>query len=307
MKNIVKNINGFIMRPFGLAVCAIIYTFMFGCAFPLVKICIEQFGISADDNVSKCLLAGVRFFLSGLILVFICRKNNADKRKALSYSFLYGIFGTTLKYACTYIGLSLVTGSKGAILDQMGVFLLVIFSGLFFKGDRLSFLKIIGCILGLLGIVAVGFEGLNFSFSFMGEGMIILAAFFNTLEYFVAKFASDKVSSAELVGKGQLIGGILLMLIALLLGGRFTSVTVKGVLSLTALVIISSFAYTLSLMPLKYHPVSKVTIYNLLITVFGVIMSGIVLRENIFKIEYIVAIALISVGIFVINKQQERE
>ena len=35
---------------------AIFYTFLWGCAFPLVKICMDSFGIIDGDNFSKCLI-----------------------------------------------------------------------------------------------------------------------------------------------------------------------------------------------------------------------------------------------------------
>lgn len=301
MSSMIQKFNNFVAKPYGVTITALIYTFMFGCAFPLVKICISEFGISSGDNIGKCLLAGVRFFLSGLVLMLLCRKITVRKARDFAYCFSYGIFGTSLKYACTYIGLSVVSGSKGAILDQIGIFVIIIFGGLFFKGDKLTLKKILGCLLGLIGIVAVGFDGLNFSFSFLGEGMIICAALFNACEYFVAKHTANKISPMQLVGIGQFFGGLVLCIYAICMGGSLEQFTIGGIVSLIALVLISSFAYVLSLIPLKFHPVSKVSIYNLLITVFGVVMSAAVLRENILKIEYLIAVVFVSMGICIIN------
>jgi len=59
----------------------------------------------------------------------------------------------------------------------------------------------------------------------------------------------------------------------------------------------------LSLMPLQYFPVSEVSSFNLLITVFGVIMSAALLGENIFQMNYLISLLLISCGILFINRR----
>ena len=69
------------------------------------------------------------------------------------------------------------------------------------------------------------------------------------------------------------------------------------------LVLISAVSYTLSLMPLKYFPASEVSSFNLLITVFGVVMSAALLGENIFRLNYLISLALIGLGIMLINKR----
>jgi hypothetical protein len=47
---------------------AVLYTFLWGSAFPLVKLCMDGFGI--NDNPGKCLVAGLRFTASGVGLCF---------------------------------------------------------------------------------------------------------------------------------------------------------------------------------------------------------------------------------------------
>jgi drug/metabolite transporter (DMT)-like permease len=52
---------------------------------------------------------------------------------------------------------------------------------------------------------------------------------------------------------------------------------------------------------LKYHPAGKISVFNLLVPVFGTVLSGVVLREDILRIETFLALALISLGIFLVN------
>ena len=287
----------------GVALVAVFYTFLWGTAFPLVKLCMEGFAV--EDDLTKCLVAGIRFTVSGAALVIgslaINKKDALPKKSEILPILLYGALGTAIQYAFTYIGLSRVDGSKGAIFDQLCVFIIIIVSGLLLKNDKLTPLKILGCVLGLFGVFAVNTESMSFTFSMLGEGMMILAALCQTGAYIVATLGACRISAVKLVGYGQLFGGILLVGVTTLLGARINTVSTLGILMLLSLSAISAIAYCLSLIPLKYFPASEVSVYNLLITVFGVVMSGLILGENIFKINYLISLLLISLGIIAVN------
>ncbi len=284
---------------------AICYTFLWGLAFPFVKMCMENFHIADWDNMSKCLVAGIRFSFSGGFTLVFCWFTDETKLKIekvqIKSILLYAILATTLQYAFTYIGLSRVNGSKGAVYDQLCVFLIILSSGLFFKEDKLNGNKIAGCILGFAGVIFTNIEGFSFSFSFGGEGIMLLAVLCQTVSYFVAKCASNHLSAAKLVGYGQAIGGVILIGFALACGGRIQTANVPALLTLAVLIFISAFAYVLSLMPLKYFPASEISSFNLLITIFGAVTSAILLRENIIEWNYILAVVLISGGILLVN------
>lgn len=284
---------------------AIFYTFLWGLCFPLVKLCMDGFAITDGDNMSKCLVAGIRFILAGLGLTvynLIKDKKEAFVRKSeIPYLLGYGVLATSLQYGFTYIGLSNVDGAKGAIFDQFCVFIIIIVGGLLLKNDKLTVLKLVGCLLGFAGVLAVNTEEMSFSFALDGELMMTLAALCQAGAYFVAIACAGKVKATKLVGYGQLFGGVLLTVFSLVAGGRIKAVSVQGVMTLLALSLFAALAYVLSLMPLKYFPASEVSVFNLLITVFGVVMSGIVLGENIFKLNYLASLILISIGIFTVN------
>lgn len=289
---------------------AIFYTFLWGTAFPLVKMCMESFEISDSDNMSKCLVAGIRFAFSGFFTLVWCAFKDETKIRLSPSQFkhvlFYGLLATALQYSFTYIGLSRIDGSEGAIFDQLCVFVIVLASGIFFRDDRLNLKKITGCILGFLGVLVINTNGVSFEFSLDGEGIMLCAVLCQTASYFVAKNTAQTISAPKLVGYGQLIGGILLCGFAILAGGRIQTVNVTAVITLLMLIAISAIAYVLSLMPLKYFPASEVSSFNLLITVFGVVMSAVVLGENIFRWNYLVSLILISSGIIVINMKGSR-
>ena len=56
---------------------------------------------------------------------------------------------------------------------------------------------------------------------------------------------------------------------------------------------------------MKYHPASKITVFNLLVPIFGTVLSGLMLGENVFRIETLVSLVLISLGIAAVNFQKK--
>ncbi len=286
----------------GLLLTALLYTFLWGSAFPLIKVCFSALNVA--DDLSKCLVAGIRFTLSGGVLSLLVLKEekracpNKDECKPV---LLYGLLGTSVQYAFTFIGMSRVEGATGAIFDQLCVFFIILLGGLFLKNESLTRWKILGCVLGFAGVMLVSTEPMGFSFSLMGEGMMILAALTQTAAYFIAAKAANAISTMRLVGNGQLVGGLVLTLFSITLGGTIPRISLGGVFALLGLSFISATAYVLSLLPLKYFSPSQVSVYNLLIPVFGVIMSGLVLGENVLRLNYLGALILISLGIFTVN------
>ena len=300
-------IENVLKRKWGVLLLALVYTSLWGMAFPLVKLCMDELSLTRD--LDKCLLAGVRFLISGAALSAVAaigeKRALPSRRDALSVC-AYGALGTAAQYAFTFIGLSRVSGGAGAIFDQLCVFFVVLFGALFLKNESLSAKKIIGCAIGFIGVIAVNAEGAGFSFSLLGEGMMLLAAVCQTGAYFVAAKTAGSVSAIRLVGNGQLIGGALLTVVSLCLGASFPTVSAAGALLILALAAISAVSYVLSLLPLRYFPASEVSVFNLLIPVFGVVFSGLMLGENILKWNYPVSLALIAAGIFIVNHKKKQ-
>ena len=57
----------------------------------------------------------------------------------------------------------------------------------------------------------------------------------------------------------------------------------------------------LSLTELKFHDASRISVFNLLVPVFGTVLSGLMLGENVFRIETLISLILISLGIAFVN------
>ena len=83
-----------------------------------------------------------------------------------------------------------------------------------------------------------------------------------------------------LSGYQFMIGGLVMMVCGFLLGGRIHTVSPKGVAMLVYLALISSVAFSVWGILLKYHPVSRIAIFGFTNPVFGVVLSSVFLHEH---------------------------
>lgn len=293
-------------RPAWVVVFALTAAMAWGWAYPLIKLGFGEFGITGEMTGSKMLFAGIRFAISGLIVLAIARGKGKDfsvvRPRNWWYLLVFALLNTTLHYACFYIGLSHSEGARAAILNSLGVFLLVLLACLFFKSDRLTTRKIIGCAIGFAGILALNIGGGDSGrFTFWGDGMIILNALCSASAGLMTRGLRTRVDVFVGTGYSLAIGGALLIIPGLMIEGTLPQVTIGGVVILGLLIAISTLGFTLYNKLLSCNPVGKVAIFNSLIPVVGALTSCLCLDEP-FYWKYLVAALLATGGIYIINK-----
>lgn len=298
-----KNTSIF-QRPFWVVTFALIAAIAWGWAYPLIKLGFAEFGITQVMTGSKMLFAGVRFILAGLIVLAIAAATR--RRFAVAggwlYVLLFALLNTGLHYYFFYVGLSYSDGARAAILNSLGTFLLVLLACMFFKSDKLTSSKIIGCALGFAGIMALNIGGeAGGGFTFMGDGMIILNTFCAALAGLMTRGLGKRVDVFVGTGYSLALGGVMLVVPGLLMGGTLPNINAVGVIILMLLVCISALGFTLYNKLLTCNPVGKVAIFNSLIPVVGAVTSCMCLGEP-FYWKYVAAAALATAGIYIINK-----
>jgi drug/metabolite transporter (DMT)-like permease len=55
--------------------------------------------------------------------------------------------------------------------------------------------------------------------------------------------------------------------------------------------------------PLKHNKVSSITVYYLMIPVFGTLLSALILGESIVRLQYVIALPAVAMGIYLVNGQ----
>ena len=285
--------KNFFQKNINIIICCIFCTSLWGSAFPCVKLGYELFNISVDDIFSKILFAGWRFFLAGIIVLLITaciqKKFPKLKKEAIKSVVILGFIQTTLEYIFFYIGLSYASGFKGAILNPTSTFMMVILAHFFYKDDKLTFRKTLGCIVGFLGIIIVNLSGdVNSQSSFLGEGCLIISALAFAIGSIISKEATKIESNPMIVtGYQLLIGGFILIVFGLIGGGKLQVTSTSAFMLFLYLALLSSIAFSLWTTLFKYNPVSKVSIFNFLTPIFGTILSALILSEDVFNLKNI--------------------
>ena len=239
-----------------------------------------------------------------LVYMIIYKSLKLPDKKEMPSVFLLGFFLTTLQYIFFYTGLSNTTGVNGAILNSTGTFFSVILAHFIYTNDKLNHSKVIGCIMGFIGVVIINFSENFVSLHFhpMGEGFIIIAALIGSSASIYSKKLSKTINTMILTGSQLFVGGLILTLLGYLTGGHLEGFTLKATVLLIYMGLLSATAFTLWTNLLKYNKVGKISVYNFQIPIFGTILSSLFLRESFFNTKNILALLLVSTGIYIVNR-----
>ena len=290
---------------------AVFCNFLWGSAFPGIKIGYKLFQIDGSDTFSQILFAGCRFTLAGILTILIgsiySRKvllpNKGNAKKIL----ILALFQTILQYIFFYIGLANTTGVKASIIEGANVFIVIILSALIFKMEKNAAAKLLGCIPGFIGVVLVNLSGsgLTFSFNIAGEGFILISTFSAAMAAVLIKRFSVNENPVLLSGYQFMTGGVVMVIAGIIGGGRLTISSLGCLFIILYLAFVSAAAYSIWGLLLKYNPVSKISVYGFTNPVFGVILSAIVLHESTdaFGIVTVISLVLVCLGIYLVNSK----
>ncbi|MFA5523023.1 MAG: DMT family transporter [Tissierellales bacterium] len=284
--------------------------FLWGSAFPSVKIGYELFSVNASNSFEKIVFAGYRFFISSMMIFIFClitRRTLKINKEDISKVGFLGFIQTTIQYIFFYIGLSNTSGTKGSILAATTTFFSVLLAHFFYKEDKLSIKRVGGVLLGFLGVAIVNLKGggLQGGLNFTGDGFIIISGLIGALSGIYTKKIAKNISPFAVSGYQLFIGSILLIFVGILGGGKNIDFTFNGMILLLYLGFISAAAFTLWTILLKYNSVGKVTIYKFSVPLFGVFLSYFFLGERLLGLNIILGIVFVSSGIIIINREQK--
>lgn len=298
---------GKIQNPAAVCALALLCCALWGSAFPCIKLGYEWLDI--EGTGSQILFAGYRFFLSGIFTFVIgCvieRKFLTMKRSSVWHIFRQGLLQTTVQYVCFYIGLAYATGAKSSIINASQGFVAIIASHFMLKSEKMTWKKAAGCVLGLTGVVVVNLApgAWGSGFSLKGEGMIVLCTVVHGISMVLLKMISDEESPMTITAYQTLTGGALLVLTGAAAGGHVGGFTAKSVILLIYMALLSTAAFSIWTILMKYNPVGKVAVYTFTIPIFGVALSGLLLGEQILEMKNLIALVLVSAGIIIVNKK----
>lgn len=297
--------NNIFSNKIAVVIWAAVVSMFWGTLFPMIKIGYRAFAIDNSQVASILLFAGIRFLISGIILVFVYSIKN-KKVEVPSGNKLVAVLSVSmltvvLHYAFTYLGLSLADSSKSSLLKQIGFLIVPCIAFLFRKDDKFSIRKMVAALLGFSSVIIINLQGMNLIFG-LGEALIILASFSSMFGQMVSKNVYDKYKPTYIVAYAQLFGGIILVAAGLMFGGSIGRITLESIGVLAYICTASITANILWNTLIKYNKMSKLAVLKSMDPLFASLFSALLLGENILKPTYLVATVLTVSAIYVSNK-----
>jgi drug/metabolite transporter (DMT)-like permease len=281
---------------------------LWGSAIPTIKLGYEVFNITSSATADKLLFAGVRFFGAGLLIIipyFFIHKKIKLTKKLCADSLVLGLIQTAGQYFFMYIGLAYITGVNASVFNSVGTLLYILLAWIIYRDEKLSKLKVAGCLIGFSGILINSLATQKMgTLSFKGDGFIIISNICVAIGFLYSKRSAKAFNPFLLTGIQMSIGGFVLLAIGLILGGRLPTITAEGLALLLYLMLVSSVAFSLWTLLLRDYSAALVGVFNFLTPVFGTIFSyllsvfGLLNEKSAFTVYTALAIICSAGGIF---------
>jgi drug/metabolite transporter (DMT)-like permease len=302
------NAETFFKSRIGIWVTAVLVCFLWGSAFPFIKLSYSLLDIGQGEFFEQVLFAGYRFFLASLMLTIflaIRERQVTFVKGSLPALIQVGFFQTTLQYVLFYIGLSYSTGIQGSIITGSGTFFSVLLAHYMYSNDRMSTRRVVGLLLGFAGVLLASSTKGKLQFSFgLGEIALLISAFSNSLGGILAKNRAATLNTIYLTSYQMLLGSLVLLLLGASGAGLFPfTFTWLSFAYLLYLAFLSAAGFALWNTLLKHNKVGKVSMYFFLVPVFGVLLSAFFLQETIHIVVFM-ALLLVALGIIIVNREK---
>jgi Permeases of the drug/metabolite transporter (DMT) superfamily len=231
--------------------------------------------------------AGIRFVIASVVLfAFIRLRNIVLPRDRSDWVFLAitGILSFTLNYGLVFWGEQYISSGLAALLQAtLPAFGLVI-AHFYLPGERMTWAKIAGVVLGVLGVGVVFSNQLNIAGgkALAGSIALVLSSFFAAYSNVLVKARGQKLNPAILAAGQMFFGMIPLLVLGLLFEGapyRFHW-TLMSVLAMLYLALVGTvLAFSLYYWLVHNMDVTKSMLIALVTPVVAVVLGMFVLSE----------------------------
>lgn len=261
-------------------------TLIWGMNFSFIKL-----GLTSLDPF---MLAGWRFLLCVIPLIFFIKKPNVKMVYLVSYGLLFGVGLWGMVSVGIYFGIS---AGMASLVFQISVFFTIILS-YFFLGETMNNIRKFAFVLALFGVGLI-ITVTDGSVTILGLTFVLIGAMAWAITNIILKKAEVKEVFSFIVWS-SLFSPIPLFILAYITQGEtvyidfFENLDTYGVLS----ILFQAYPTTLlgyfvwnSL--LKKYSVSIVTPITLLVPIFGLLSSYIIFDESISQIKILACIIIV--------------
>jgi len=263
----------------------------------------------SNQGIPPLLAAVTRSGIASLILWAYARAKSQrvlvprkDLKDAAVIGLLFGV-----EFVFLYWGLTFTHASRGIIFFYLQPFWTAIGAHFLLRGDRLNSLKVAGLVVAFFGLISV-FWARSATLGplyWLGDLMQVGGGLCWALtSLYIKRMASTETHTHYQTMFSQLFFSIPVLGVAWLLFQRGDpvrlSVPVVGAFFYQA-VIIAFFSYLSWFLMIHRYSVSRLSAFTFLVPLFGVVLSGLILKESIPLLLW-VGLALVGAGIFLVNR-----
>ena len=278
---------------------AILAAVMFGSVSVLAKPLVS--------SVDPILLASFVYIISAITLSPFAQKKKSLTRRDILLILSIAVCGAVIAPSLYFVGLTHASASDASLIANGEVFFSVLLAVMFFK-EKLKLVGWVAILLVLSGMVIIT-TNLNFSdFTLQQihykDMLLILSMLFWALDNNLSRFLAQKMEVANIVQIKSAIGGITLLVIALLVFRVDINIETEQIIPILVLGIVG-FAASLFffLQGLKrIGTVRTITIFSMS-SVFGLVAASVFLAEQISWYQ-IMAAGIMIFGVYLVSRKE---
>jgi len=280
-------------------VILIIVTLLWGFNHPAIKI--------SNQGVSPIFASTLRSIVASICgLIYCLRKGEKvfHKDVMLFHGVMVGLlFG--VEFACIYFGLLYTDAARSVLFVYLSPFVVAIGAHFFLKGDRLTFLKILGLVLAFTGIFVVfgGRPKTAKAGMYFGDILQIAAGvLWGATTLYIKKFMAKKVEPINTFFYQLFFSIPILLVVSIILEPKWiykVDPYVVGSLFYQS-VIIAFITYFVWFKLIHQYSVSRLSAFTFLTPIFGVFFGVFFLHEEL-TVSLMIGLPLVSAGIFLVN------
>ena len=241
-----------------------------------------------------------------IMLIYITLRGKRLPRDRHSWFALaiMGLLNNAIPFSAIVFGQQYITGGLAAILNSTTAFFGVILAGVFFQDERLTLRRLLGVIMGILGVaIIIGIDALsNLSLTSIGQLLIIVSS----ISYAFAGIwgrLQVKNLGVEITATGMLISSSVWMLIlaTLVEGFPLEILSLRSTAAiLTFSIVCTVIAYLLYFAILSAAGAANLTLVTIIIPPFALMLDAFALGEWVTG-QQLLGFAIIASGLLMIS------
>ncbi|WP_083034605.1 DMT family transporter [Sporosarcina ureae] len=184
-----------------------ILVMIWGISWPIYKLSIVY--------APPLLFSGMRALLGGCLIVLLIIKlyDRLQWRQHWRKYCISALFNTVLFFGLHTIGLHYLPGGLFSVLVYFQPVLLGLFAWMWL-GENMTAIKVIGLLIGFIGIIVVSVEHFTTQVSILGVILGVMTAFFWAIGVAYVKKVSEEIDAYWMVAMQFTIGGVVLLILS---------------------------------------------------------------------------------------------